>query len=91
MEVATKMIVTEMRNSRNYLSIFEDRHWINWCAISNFYFILFYFFNIFVELEETIEVYGKVNDCGGPFLRFGLDAHAVLQPYDSEIGESRLA
>ena len=44
-----------------------------------------------MELEETIEVYGKVNDCGGPFLRFGLDAHAVLQPYDSEIGESRLA
>ena len=53
-------------------------------------FILFYFFNIFVELEETIEVYGKVNDCGGPFLRFGLDAHAILRPYDSEIRESRL-
>ena len=53
-------------------------------------FILFYFFNIFVELEEAIEVYGKVNDCGGPFLHFRLDAHAVLRPYGSEIGESGL-
>lgn len=56
MEVATKMIVTEMRNFRNYLSTFEDHHWINWCAISVF------FPNILVELEETIKVYGKVND-----------------------------
>ena len=43
-----------------------------------------------MELEEAIEVYGKVNDCGGPFLHFRLDAHAVLRPYGSEIGESGL-
>jgi len=32
-------------------------------------FILFYFSNILVELEEIIKVDGKVNDCSGPFLR----------------------
>ena len=44
-------------------------------------FILFYFSNILVELEEIIKVYGKVNDCSGPFLRL-----AVLWFWGGRVG-----
>ena len=68
MEVATKMIVWEILE----ITIQHLKITIGLIGAQYQNFILFYFSNILVELEEIIKVYGKVNDCSGPFLHLAV-------------------